>query len=741
MKSLKSYNKIKLANNNNQNKYAENLAIESFKVASPFWPLKNLIAVNPLQGLEELPIEEALLIGASYFEQEVLPAEMENVNRETIKWLQVLFDTGQASIPLPIKNTELYETWHNLAIYDRKLHKNDKKVKAWLENLPNDSEQVISTCLAQLGIEKQDHLKFSTLMLTTLPGWASHVKYLSEWSGTDSVYPFGRANQVDYLAIRMVISTLIWPESKKLLTWHKNILKNPIDISQGFEKIKKLEESHHLPLLGKLAAQKLSLPRTYKAQLVFCIDTRSEPFRRALESTDDYQTFGFAGFFGIPLKITDSITEQSYQSCPVLLSPKHEISESRCSEKKCNHALKTHKRLSALKKIYQSQKYNFTTPFGLAESSGFTSGMLMALCTFAPKTFISLKEKLTGAVKKSSDITVSLKEISVSEQTAYAHNALTLMGLVDYFAPLVVFCGHGSATQNNPYATALDCGACGGRHGGSNALVLSTILNNLDVRKELKLAGINIPDSTQFLAAQHNTTTDEVIIFGDKNSPAIHNLKQDLEKARSKNTALRIKQIQNDIPESKSQLKTALRSQDWAEVRPEWGLARNSAFIVAPRGITESLDLGGRCFLHSYDYTKDPNGASLTTILTAPMVVAQWINAQYFFSTINNVAYGSGSKITQNIAGKIGVMQGNASDLMTGLSLQSLYKNDTERYHQPLRLMTIVYAPREIINSVLQTQQTLKKLFGNGWVKLACIDPITNKSYIMNRNLSWQNFH
>ncbi len=176
-------------------------------------------------------------------------------------------------------------------------------------------------------------------------------------------------------------------------------------------------------------------------------------------------------------------------------------------------------------------------------------------------------------------------------------------------------------------------------------------------------------------------------------------------------------------------------------MRPEWGLARNASFIVAPRGLTRNVDLEGRAFLHSYDWEQDPDGTSLTVILTAPMVVAQWINTQYLFSTIDNVAYGGGSKVTKNITGKLGIMQGNASDLMHGLPLQSVFSSDREAYHEPLRLMTVVYAPRHLIDEIVARQEVLQKLFGNGWVTLACIDPSDKCTHILQRDLKWQTMH
>ena len=181
-------------------------------------------------------------------------------------------------------------------------------------------------------------------------------------------------------------------------------------------------------------------------------------------------------------------------------------------------------------------------------------------------------------------------------------------------------------------------------------------------------------------------------------------------------------------------------SVDWAQTRPEWGLAKNAAFIVVPRNFIKKIDLEGRCFLHSYNFNTDENLEMLTTILTAPMIVAQWINCQYLFSTLDPIAYGSGSKVTQNFTGKIGVMQGNASDLMHGLPLQSTHRSDFDAYHEPLRLITIIYAPRNFISNVIIKNLLLEKLAKNEWVKFCCIDPRDRKVYLLKTDLEWHEY-
>jgi uncharacterized protein YbcC (UPF0753/DUF2309 family) len=708
---------------------------KSWEVIAPYWPLKNMIAVNPLQGLEHLPIEESFILGAAYFEHEHLPQQVEKINRLTIKWMQAFFDNGQATITMPLRKEGLYSAWRKLIVFDDQLRERDLEKKKWLNLLPDFSEQAIALCLLRLGIKKEDRKKFMTLLLTTLPGWASYIKYCTKWNDTDHVKP---VSQSDYLALRLIMTCLLWPEAKGLLEWHEQVLVKVSQQENPLTKAIQSEIKYRLPLLQQISSQ--VLPKHYipKAQLIFCIDVRSEPFRRSLETVGDYETFGFAGFFGIAVQIENEITGESYASCPVLLKPKHSVKESpSCKQDLCIKDKKGYAKLNVIKGFYQSLKYNFTTPFALVETLGAWSGVWMILQSFFPSLAHQLKTHIANAIRPIQQLAPNLDNISFADQCCYAENALKMIGLTKNFAPLIVLCGHGSTTYNNAFATALDCGACGGNHGASNARIMAVILNDNKVRAFLAEKNILIPKNTKFVAAEHNTTTDVVTFFNSERIEGLNQLQQDLETSRSMNNIWRCNNM--GVIDKKSSIhNTILRSIDWAQVRPEWGLARNASFIIAPRELTKNINLQGRSFLHSYDYTQDLTGDSLTTILTAPMVVAQWINAQYLFSTLNNVAYGAGSKITKNITGKFGIMQGNASDLMTGLPMQSVYESDTQSYHEIQRLMTVVFAPRSKLYKIIAEQEILQKLFGNGWVTLACIEPDNNKIYFLQRDLTWQ---
>ncbi|MGN6396012.1 MAG: DUF2309 domain-containing protein [Mucilaginibacter sp.] len=717
-----------------------NRAIEkSWSRIAPFWPLKNLIAVNPVSGFEELTFKEALTQANVYFQKREMPLEMQEVNRLTIKWLQAFFDEGQSTIGMPLRDSGLLNSTLSLFRFDKQVHKNNKHKIKWLEQCPEEPEALIAEALLFLEIEEHHRELFLTLMLTTLPGWASYIQYRAGWANGPDTTQQQHVIQSEYLAFRLALTWLIWPEAKELIKWHNKALIEA-DQHNTYNTIVGAEKAYQQALLKQVCESRPNQKKKKAdAQLVFCIDVRSEPFRRAIEAQGNYETFGFAGFFGLPVSISNPVTGDSYSSCPVLLKPAYNIAGiPNCDDQLCKQG---NSRLRGVKKLYQSLKYTFTTPFSLVEAIGAASGLWMALRSLAPAASDLIQSKLKKAVAPDYSIIPNIDAIPTRQQAAFSAGVLKMMGLTENFAPLVVFCGHGSSTENNAFATALDCGACGGRHGGPNAQALAKILNTKEVRTELREQGIEISNDTLFVAAEHNTTTDEVEIYAEQ-LPAcfgesLNNLKEALRLAKNENTLRRSFQMGSYTNAKRAQKAVTVRAKDWAEVRPEWGLAGNASFIVGPRWLTENVNLESRSFLHSYEWEKDPNGTSLTSILTAPVVVGQWINAQYLFSTLDNVAFGAGSKVTKNITGKIGIMQGNASDLMTGLPLQSVFRSDDVPYHTPIRLSVIVYSPRVRIERIVAQHESLQNLFANAWLHMICYDPNDQQKYRLNSDLNW----
>ncbi len=224
--------------------------------------------------------------------------------------------------------------------------------------------------------------------------------------------------------------------------------------------------------------------------------------------------------------------------------------------------------------------------------------------------------------------------------------------------------------------------------------------------------------------AEHNTTTDEIVLF-DSEVPAshrekLHRLQDDLRKAQQTATCEGLGGSEKNVQILHS------KANHWAETGPEWGLAKNAGFMIGPRTMTKNLDLAGNCFLHSYEWQTDKSGKALEPIMQGPMVVTQWINNHYYFSTVDNHQFGGGSKITHNITGRFGVVQGNGGDLKIGLPLQSVNSSDEKLYHKPLRLSVIIQAPKERIAQVLRQNANHKMFLDNQWIYLIALDPNNN---------------
>ena len=610
--------------------------------------------------------------------------------------------------------------------------------------LPRDPRALIAAATGALGIKPEQRTDYYTSLLMSINGWASWCAY-ERWQARLGTVP-GRTDDddiIELLAIRLGWEWLLLrnPNDTQIASeWIAACARNDWSVASFDTKNRHdwllqdaLELAYQQPLCqGLMAAPTVPLPPAVQA--IFCIDVRSEVFRRALEaSSPAVQTRGFAGFFGLFISYSPTGTAMTRPQLPGLLP------SSRCVTDECDF-------LSLGQAIAQRRKQGLQwrstlQTFRSTASSGFsfveTCGMLYAgklLKSSLPSYATPHTVEQTGltddevlAIRpRLQNLPGTTPAAELQSRCDMAAGILGAIGVTKDFARIVLLAGHGSQTANNPHAAGLDCGACGGQTGEVNARALAALLNDAAVRGALVSKSIRIPETTWFLGGMHNTTTDEMLLFDTDLMPASHTadlqqlqalLAMAGQRARAERApTLDLAHLACDAEQLEKTIKA--RANDWAQVRPEWGLANNAAFIVAPRARSQHLNLAGRAFLHDYDHTQDPELGVLTLIMTAPMVVTNWINMQYYASVVDNVKYGSGNKVLHNVVGgRLGVFEGNGGDLRIGLPMQSLH-DGAQWQHTPLRLSVFIEAPQAAINSIIAKHAVVKNLVDNQWLHL-----------------------
>ncbi len=620
--------------------------------------------------------------------------------------------------------------------------------------MPDDPAALLDLALRSRGVSDDGRVAALRTWILRTPGWASFARWCDEWAPADRAG--ARLRMLDLAAVRAAMDHLA-PEHLDLSgpgapseTGERERTERRVDAAVAAfsaddqraaiaELIGAVAEHDRSAiwlaahewnfrdrLLARLTGSASRRPVDRPdAQLVFCIDVRSEGFRRRLEELGSYETYGFAGFFGVPVRWRPLGSPVSQARCPVLVSPRHEIAEVAVDDD--SSYLTARSATAGLHDAFYAAKGGIASPFALAESAGWIAGPVAAVRTLVPArtsldTTASARRpwwKRFGAAPRTTPVVDDVAGVdlhaglSLDERTLFAEAIVATIGMAE-FAPVVVLCGHGSVTTNNPHASSLDCGACGGAPGGASARVAAAILNDVEVRAGLAERGITIPDDTWFVAAEHDTVADLVRIFDldvmpSATRPLVDALQRALDVAGERNARDRAQRL----PGNSARVRD--RGRDWAEVRPEWGLAGNAAFVIGPRSITSGHDLGGRSFLHSYDAALDPDGVALETIMTAPLVVAQWISSQYYFSTVEPDVFGAGDKMLHNPVGGIGVVVGQSGDLAVGLPMQSVMLGE-QRAHDPLRLLAVVQAPLERIEDIIVRNPGLRQLVDGEWI-------------------------
>ena len=494
-----------------------------------------------------------------------------------------------------------------------------------------------------------------------------------------------------------------------------------------------LERSYQSPLCqGLMTAQAPIADSTAPAvQAVFCIDVRSEVFRRALEATSPtVQTLEFAGFFAMFVEYRPLGSDMVRPQLPGLLAPGLCITDEcdECDAPGLAEVLADRRKKNLLwRQQWQSFRGGAGSTFSFVESCGLLYAGKLLKRSFGAEAAPPTVEQTGLTVDQRNKLRPRLPSRGgpdLEARVSSAATALSAMGLTTGYARLILMAGHGSTSANNPHAAGLDCGACGGQTGEVNARMLAQLLNDPAVRSGLHARGLLVPDSTYFLAGLHNTTTDDLLLFDTDLLPASHAadlatlqgwLKAAGQRARGERAAsLGLSELATKPDGLRDAVKA--RTTDWAQVRPEWGLADCAAFIVAPRSRSRHMNLAGRSFLHDYQWQRDPGFGVLELIMTAPMVVTNWINLQYHASTVDNPRYGSGNKVLHNVVGgNVGVFEGNGGDLRIGLPMQSLHDGENFR-HTPLRLSVFIQAPQDPIDVIIAKHTTVRHLLDHEWL-------------------------
>ncbi len=637
----------------------------------------------------------------------------------------MVFQTAERNVQNQTSTFDLYHTWLETIQHDSGLEilMGEQGLLDIFKTLPRDYNTLIDFALHDLAAGSRHVPEYLHALLLDINGWASWVAYQEWQQQLQGNVHFSLMPQL--LAVRLAWEWVLWRhcalnhrelQPKLRDYWSEQWPTLPTLIAAHAEQQRLRwcwQLANELAYGESLCTQLRKTPPAprqtpVQLQAIFCIDVRSEPMRAALEAQSDaIQTKGFAGFFGLPIAVNELGSDCYEPNLPGLLAPQIQVRNAALNGANLAKKRNRQARLSTMSDGPAST-------FSLVESLGLGYALKLARDTFFPPRIDHaghLQPPRTGWLLERAGTPLS------AEDTAeMLSRILRAIGLTSHFAPTVLLVGHGSTTRNNAHAASLNCGACGGQSGLTNAQILADLLNTPMLREHLAGLGIAIPEKTQFVPALHNTVTDDIDYPENLLPDTLTTwLTEACKLARRRRApALGLKTMDD------AQLHRALerRARDWSELRPEWGLANNAAFIVAPRSATRHLDLQGRSFLHDYDWREDPNSAVLEQIMTAPMVVTQWINMQYYASVVDNLHYGSGNKMLHNVVGgHIGVFEGNGGDLRIGLPMQSLHDGQSWR-HEPLRLQVYIAAPESAIFAIYQRHETIKNLIDNQWLTL-----------------------
>jgi|GEM_PF-1684626 len=676
--------------------FVDAVAAAQLRTVAPMWPLDRAIAVNPWVAQTANPFVDTLVAFGHRFGVDPWPATdgaapergrmrpptlLERVDGSLGERARAAL--GQLFLEATAAASSSTVALRAAAILRR--HPRTSGVpkavaSAWADRLEAPSTAVLLGELSSWS--EEDIAREFAHHIVRLPGWAAWAN----WS--DGVTHPRRLDVRSFFHCSLALD-LAWAATLTSTVPAPALVPVSAALLSGVRRLDVLEQSVQGEVVRALAAPPSATPSDPVAQFVFCIDVRSSAMRCALEDAGDVTTFGFAGFFGLFASVVPDDGAEPYDAFPVIAGAAATI--------RGGAVLSPGDReRTVLGGVLSELTHDPSAMFAVAEVAGVIS---------APWV---LGRNVLGLRRHEDRSEVGEWRLDTEDRAAVAASVLTGIGLTTGFAPTVVLLGHHATTTNNPHAAALECGACAGHRGGPNAAAVAALLNDAEVRSRLVERGIVVPASTRFVAGEHDTTRQVISLF-DEVPRAVADI---VDRAEEQ---LAIETVGRGVDAAAAQRTLDRKARDWAETRPEWGLAGNAAFVVGPRRSTRGIDLGRTCFLHSYDADRDVDGSVLTSIMAAPVVVAQWINAAYYGAAVLPELLGAGDKTLHNPVGDFAVLVGDDPDLRVGLPWQSV-ADGAGLVHQPVRLLVAVEAPIDRIEQAIQATALVVDLVDGAWI-------------------------
>ncbi|MGM0570088.1 YbcC family protein [Marinobacter sp.] len=665
--------------------------------------------------------------------EEAGAAVVDAVQRQIASVCAGFFDSRQSQWTSPEGNPDLYRYWLMVSRKDWSLDSRTglRGAREYLTELPGDRTEALWVIVDALGVTEQELMAIAHSLLLHLNGWASWCRG-EDWRAALEGSTSDRCGELLTVLLAWEWLALQCSTPAHREQWFRARSRarlTPASTEPGLLWVwQRAYESGYQRRLWqtlKSTSGQGEADEETEVQAVFCIDVRSEVLRRHLErACPAVQTLGFAGFFGLSVSHQALGPSRPQRHLPGLLPASYELIETLGNGDDDTAESRRLDERELVRSSVRKAKYGSLSTFSLVETTGLA--WAWKLVRDSLKQGHDSGERSVAGRRSAGRLVHRHTHAPLSdrEKAGLVAGMLRGMSLTRGFAPLVAFVGHGSHTDNNPNEAGLNCGACGGQSGAVSARLAAELFNDPAVRQALQDEQIFIPDQTRAVAAEHCTVTDEVTLLDAEKLSETHvrqlqQLVSGLERAARAARAERATPLKlNGTADEALKAAMETRTRDWSEVRPEWGLANNAAIIFAPRCRTRGTDLGGRVFLHEYEPQQDQDGTILKSLLAAPMVVANWINQQYFASVTEPEVYGSGNKLLHSVVGgNLGVVEGAGADLRIGLPLQSVHDGTYWR-HEPLRLTVVVDAPGDRLEAAVRSQPDVMALVDNQWVLL-----------------------